>query len=141
METESKPLSAACHVCNKLFVNGDRLRAHFLYVHSGIKYDCALWEYSGASQGHVKEHTLGVHLRSRKWKCQLCDYAARTSTSRRMHFRRIQSKEKDQKCDLCDSSSFSKLGLSNHVRSLHHLKEKQEVCNICDFKTVTKANL
>jgi hypothetical protein len=92
METEKNPSPVACHVRNKLSLNGDRLRAHFLDVHSGIRYNCDLCKYSGATQGNVRVHTLGVHLRSRKWKCELCDYAAATKGTLRQHVQNIHSK-------------------------------------------------
>jgi hypothetical protein len=78
-----------CHVCNMLFVNVSRVRAHFMYKHSEIKFDCNLCDYFSPTQNGVKEHCIIVHQKNKKCKCELCYYATSTRGSLKKHVGRV----------------------------------------------------
>ena len=119
----------ACNMCNKIYVNKDKLKKHRLVRHYGFTFDCNECSSSFSSRdllkGHIASAHAGVNL-----TCESCDQGFKGLRNLEYH------KQRKVSCNKCDFTACPRK-LIIHKNLNHHPNYIDGLfrCSKCEFTT------
>ena len=147
----NKNSNAKCNLCGKAFVSVERLNAHKMYAHDGIRnFRCDLCEETFGSPSLLHGHKTSVHGKSFiHYTCKKCNKIFASVSALTLHGKscKMPSNLQSFKCIFCKKATFNTAeAFKNHYDEFH--KEdlakkpppKMYKCDICvSFTQFTKA--
>ncbi|KAF5307408.1 hypothetical protein FQR65_LT06922 [Abscondita terminalis] len=129
-----------CKLCDDMVKNGNDLKQHFAYKHSGEwPYKCGTCDFKTLYKGNLTMHERR-HKKEKSYRCEKCDYEGYTKGNLMQHEKK-HTEEKPFKCNWCDYSTkflhTLKVHLFNHTKR-NHSNEYRFNCIKCDYKTQEK---
>ena len=126
----------ACNMCNKIYVNKDKLKKHKLVGHYGFTFDCNQCSSSFSSRdllkGHISSAHAGVNL-----TCESCEQGFKGLRNLEYH------KQRKVSCNKCEFTACHKIKLIIHKNLNHHPNYIDGLfrCSKCEFTTTKSRTL
>jgi KRAB domain-containing zinc finger protein len=118
MSIAHKIEEVACHICQKVFLNPQKLRLHAKYHQKTLK--CHHCSKTFAHRCYLKKH-LEFHKNPEMFKCKICGNFFKSAIYLHNHAKiHDENRIKKFECDLCEHKSFDKSGIKYHMK--HHSK-------------------
>ena len=146
-----KTTNAKCNLCGKAFVSVERLNAHKMYAHDGVRnFRCDLCEETFGSPSLLHGHKTSVHGKSfTHHTCKKCNKIFGSVSALTLHGKscKLPTNLQSFKCIFCKKATFNTAeAFKDHYDEFH--KEdlakkpppKMYKCDICvSFTQFTKA--
>lgn len=100
--SEPNPDTTTCKICNKQFVDPQRLRRHIAEVHGQQKFNCSICLVKTyKSQSALQQH-MNLHIKGKQFSCEFCNKRFGQKYQLTLH-RRLHTGEKPFECQNCSA--------------------------------------
>ncbi|XP_022107805.1 zinc finger protein PLAG1-like isoform X2 [Acanthaster planci] len=127
-----EPLTFACHLCSKVFLNHDKLKTHS-YMHTGERP--FLCTNSQCTKAFVSKYKLLRHMTTHSPMkihiCSYCDKKFHRKDHLKNHLQTHDPNKASFRCSFCGKMYNTKPGFKKHM-ALHAAASGELTCRICD---------
>ncbi|XP_017488247.1 PREDICTED: transcription factor grauzone, partial [Rhagoletis zephyria] len=120
-----------CEICNKSFVNAQRLRKHIEAIHEDLKrHICDIcgkaFKFKPSFERHVLEHQGIIEP---PVQCNICGEWSKNKHVHRLH--QFKHNNTNTDCKYCGRKCVSRTALRGHINYMHKKKYNLQ-CSFCD---------
>ena len=117
-----------CELCEKSFINHQKLKSHIESVHQDLKYPCDLCKMICQSSDKLTKHKYKVH-RGEIFECDICEKRYKKKETLKEHINAIHFGIFSY-CDICEKKFSNVKDLNRHKNAVHSKSEMVD-CDKC----------
>ena len=117
----------ACNICEKTFINSNKLKRHVDSVHNKLSLNLYKCEPCGKVFGQrrlLKTRVKTIHEKMKEHRCVSCDKIFRCKGTLKRHVNTVHKNVKNHKCEYCDKNFCQKASLDTHMKTVHENVKK-----------------